>query len=530
MRQKEIYLERLMPPNEVLPECMPEFIQRHNLHAYFKEIKNHETYMPNTNYEIPERVFWVFPVSLGIAVNPVYTLDYMIADSIMHAFFDCAWYLKEDASEKLDAIEIRVNGIVAGYYILEKESFILSDWTHNSATVKIADYVFTKLMNDLHITPIRSDTDNRPKFFIKLGADPEFEVLNDLNEIVSASQYLHCHHLSTETPIGVDGCDRIVEFRPEPASTPEDIVCNIAELMSQFYSEYRTDLSAEGDTYAIGSHIHVSISDTEDGPPHVLRITDGLVNLFADFLGRPFRTFNGKARGGYDQLDAFRTNEHGFEYRALPAGVLTNPRMALYVFKITKGLMEFYLNNIGARVRYNSNPGVNEYVKMVGLSPEEYYEFVNLIRDGWRYDRYNIIGAWIGENVKEKIKNAPTSFRPIIWFKDEWLSIIKNYMMERLIKRMTEEKIIMPLVLFGISGDRGNVCTIDVTHPGANTITKIDLTNFPQYANDLANKRSIPVGISRNIRMYTMEGDIEFIDLNFLVEDIINYAKSVGGQ
>ena len=524
MRTIEIVPAPLFYNGETLAEALPEVVEQLNLKKYFKIIKNHYVVrsVDGTGFNVPENALIIFPESMGINVKSVKELSfYYDKDVIPYMFFDKGWYnMPPETSEPAEVWTINVNNQLAGYYFPDKRSLLLSDWTHNLSCASVAIDIMPILFKEINLGPITEKME-KPKYIITLGADPEFEMLDEENEVVCASVYLKEKHNSVYTQIGTDGHDSTLEFRPSPATSPEEMIRNISLLMKEFYNEYRTDISAQGDDEAIGFHIHIGIMEAESKTLLDINVTSELIRMFSDFLGKPLRHLNGSARGSYDQVNSYRKNEHGFEYRALSGSILSSPKLTYYCFKIARGIIETYLENIGNKLTYKIPLGQEDYENICGLTKEEYYDFVSISNSMWQIDKYNIIGAWIGEGLKEEISNAPEIkeiSKPIIWFKDEWNINVKLFLKNSLEPLLEDLDITIPITLFGINGARGYVSTIPID--GCNLIS---IAEFPNYHSDLVQGRTIPIGIPKAIRSNSPEYSHEA--LNNVVDGIINYLK-----
>jgi hypothetical protein len=98
-------------------------------------------------------------------------------------------------------------------------------------------------------------------------------------------------------------------------------------------------LSVQGDTYALGGHIHIGSSN--DLVVQVLKNeVERFVEVLDDFVGRVLLPTSGRARGSYARLGSYELKSYGWEYRTPPASYYADLEMVRIVFKLTKGLVE----------------------------------------------------------------------------------------------------------------------------------------------------------------------------------------------
>jgi hypothetical protein len=260
---------------------------------------------------------------------------------------------------------------------------------------------------------------------ITLGGDPEFEVIDD-GEVVPASSLSIFRDGDIYDPVGTDGVSHTAEIRPDAACSPEEYVENFLGLVEEVKEE-GVLLSVQGDTYALGGHIHI-------GSPNynVVQVLQGEVERFVqvldDFIGRVLLPTSGRARGGYAYLGAYELKDYGWEYRTPPSSFYADIEMVRITYKLTKGLVEFLLHEgkISYEVLEDGRAKEEEYLRFLTEEESEYFlsfpekwtrgEIIPLVpmgeipqvlftfRDEWDDDKAGVF--------KEALRDLPVS-RPV---------------------------------------------------------------------------------------------------------------------
>lgn len=161
-----------------------------------------------------------------------------------------------------------------------------------------------------------------------IGADPEFALLNNKNQLVPASKFLDSH---PSLHIGADALlyrgevlYPLVELRPSPRKNPDHLVAQIKSLLQEAAS-YITDhdlrwlagaMPAQG--VALGGHIHFS----------GITLTSRLLRLLDLMIAIPLASIEDPAGRGryrrYGSLGDYRLQSHGgFEYRTPPSWLVS---------------------------------------------------------------------------------------------------------------------------------------------------------------------------------------------------------------
>lgn len=187
-----------------------------------------------------------------------------------------------------------------------------------------------------------------------IGADPEFILFNENNEIVRANNIL-----SYNGPIGSDGA--MAEIRPKPAISPEELVNNIKILLEDdkyvssikmyrwvagcYYKDSNRD-------YPIGGHIHIGnpiqvsridINKREDFFNSFNKIIDELlsipmIKIDGTNMGRARRTEC--VMGKYGYFGEFRTCNGRLEHRTLSGMWLMHPVLSTLVLGTMKAIID----------------------------------------------------------------------------------------------------------------------------------------------------------------------------------------------
>jgi hypothetical protein len=207
---------------------------------------------------------------------------------------------------------------------------------------------------------------------ITLGGDPEFEVICD-GEVVPASDLFIFRDGGTHSPIGTDGVSHTAELRPDAAYSPEEYVENFLALVEEV-KETDVLLSVQGDTYALGGHIHVG-SPNNNVVQVLQEEVERFVQVLDDFVGRVLLPTSGRSRGGYARLGEYETKDYGWEYRTPPASFYADTEMIRIVYKLTKGIVEFLLKEgeISYEVLEDGRAKPEEYLRFLTEEEAEYF-------------------------------------------------------------------------------------------------------------------------------------------------------------
>jgi hypothetical protein len=209
-------------------------------------------------------------------------------------------------------------------------------------------------------------------FTLTLGGDPEFEAYVD-GEIVPAVDIPIFRKGGYDGPIGLDGAWCTAELRPDAAYSEEEYVENFLALAKRV-KEYGVLLSVQGDTYALGGHIHIGSPN-----PFVSRaLREGahsFIQALDDFVGRVLLPTSGKARGEYKCLGAYEVKRYGWEYRTPPSSFYADLEVVRITYKLVRNLVETLLREreLSYEVLANGRVKPEEYLRFLTQEEAEYF-------------------------------------------------------------------------------------------------------------------------------------------------------------
>jgi len=280
------------------------------------------------------------------------------------------------------------------------------------------------------------------KISITLGGDPEFEVIWE-GEVVPADSLLIFRDGDTYDPIGTDGVSHTAELRPDAAYSEEEYVENFLGLLEEVKEE-GVLLSVQGDTYALGGHIHIGSPDE-----YIVQVLQDEVERFVqvldDFVGRVLLPTSGRARGSYKRLGAYELKPYGWEYRTPPASYYADLEMVRITFKLVKGLVETLLREgeLSYEVLEDGRAAPKEYLRF--LTPQEAEHFLSFPE------------KWAKGEIIPLVPMG--DIPPVLFtFRDEWdedkLRVFKEALKDLPVRRPIR------LVLYGLAQRRGDVFAI----------------------------------------------------------------------
>jgi hypothetical protein len=160
-----------------------------------------------------------------------------------------------------------------------------------------------------------------------IGCDPEL-VLRKNGKFVSASNYY-----KKNASFGLDGCNSIAELRPGYSESPIDLTAKI-KIILEYGHEKHPELEMFAghyqDSYPIGGHIHLSCQPKPKLIDSLDTVLYSLSNVIDDKEQRTARE-----NSGYGKISAYRTKEHGMEYRT-PGSWCLSPSVTLVTLTLTK--------------------------------------------------------------------------------------------------------------------------------------------------------------------------------------------------
>ena len=203
-----------------------------------------------------------------------------------------------------------------------------------------------KIRRDIWISDDINDT--------VIGADPEFLLFDQENNIIRANNVLSYHG-----PLGCDGA--MAEVRPKPAISPEALTENIRVLLAdnQYTNSIKNYRWVAGcyfkdnnRDYPIGGHIHIG------NPVKIARISpDRRGDFFKSFnkiidelLSIPMIKIDGADQGGarrigctmgkYGYFGELRTDKGRLEHRTLSGMWLMHPVLSTLVLGTVKAIID----------------------------------------------------------------------------------------------------------------------------------------------------------------------------------------------
>ncbi len=205
-------------------------------------------------------------------------------------------------------------------------------------------------LRDKDISSLIDEFDNMfncKKREVKLGADPEFMIINSrTGKLVSASYFFPVQ--------GIVGCDNIrlpnrqqrpvAELRPKPDRSPMQLIANLRYALTRASSmaPYNNVKWVAGSQpvagYSIGGHIHFSNVDLNTA---LIRALDNYVGLLVFMIEKPHTAARRRKKYGF--LGDYREKDYGgFEYRT-PGSWLISQKIATAVICLAKIVASNYL-------------------------------------------------------------------------------------------------------------------------------------------------------------------------------------------
>ncbi len=213
---------------------------------------------------------------------------------------------------------------------------------------------------------------------ILLGGDPEFEVVDALSgEVIPAGDVdlFEEGGERSSSVVGTDGCSDIAEIRPRACETPEEYVREVRSILEFIKKKNRwIELSMEGNTYALGGHIHVGTKNAFVRETLQVNVRV-FIEALDDFIGKLLLPTSGAARGRYAVLSAYEEKPHGWEYRTPPASIYGDFEVLRITYKLTKGLVEKLLREgeISYYVGKGGIPPFDEYLAFLTEEEARYF-------------------------------------------------------------------------------------------------------------------------------------------------------------
>lgn len=225
-----------------------------------------------------------------------------------------------------------------------------------------------------------------------IGCDPEL-VLRKNGKFVSASNYY-----KKNASFGLDGCNSIAELRPGYSESPIDLTAKI-KIILEYGHEKHPELEMYAghyqDSYPIGGHIHLSCQPKPKLIDSLDTVLYSLSNVIDDKEQRTARE-----NSGYGKISAYRTKEHGMEYRT-PGSWCLSPSVTLVTLTLTKltalAVTEDDINLKEMKSTMGSNCFLRKLRTFLKTIPDDCVEGLNeldiLIRKNLNWNQ-NILPNW----------------------------------------------------------------------------------------------------------------------------------------
>ncbi len=364
-------------------------------------------------------------IYLSLDADEMLLTNSSIFDMINSADLSCNSINPITTSDLENAVLLKYNHsnstqYVIGYYFPKINCLSLCDLSHNSKGVRLFNNFFWKQIKDvLGLKPIldkHHKKSNKIEILAEtVGSDPEFEIYNNYNDVMSADDVVAG---DTSDPIGVDGNSSVCEFRPKPGKNGMELADNLMSLINEFddrYGPYK--LKVSGNRLAIGSHIHLGLNKSllnKFSRNQVLSLctaaTDRIENIYKKMLDIVYNT-NGSARGEYSYNRPFELKHYGFEYRLSPASVHLIPNVYALYAQSLKSLFN-------VKTEKDTNDILNIAKPAISYFAEHWNDIKNLSvndvwlnKDGIAYDyekrtlSVSFRDSW-GSNQKNWVRNA----------------------------------------------------------------------------------------------------------------------------
>ena len=318
--------------------------------------------------------------------------------------------------QNLDAITFYYNynskKVIFAIWLLDSKRLIMrnnpgNEYIVESRILKLCSSFTEYFYSDEHIKEVEKEAKRINKDFLdgsvfSIGGDPEFELLNAATvhenifpNIVSARK-MGIVSTSPDATIGADGSGSQVELRPEAVTfgindDPEEVANMFIEktsnVLSRYASIYNHNISAYGQFYSLGHHIHL-------GSAYKLLPDQSFLYLLDRLIGQPLGKLNTNPRisSRYNKLSAYETKSYGFEYRT-PTGVWSHPILTKFVVKIiVKAIQTIATTGLEFDNYYDT---LNTLLKKLGFSDDFIAQYVNYI-DYFEpaHTRVDVLGNW----------------------------------------------------------------------------------------------------------------------------------------
>jgi hypothetical protein len=468
MTRRTINTEKLTPIINDHGGALQELVNYAELSKYFKRVSMNALRLS----EIQEDTLYVYgSVSLfDLKVEgKVNVMARTVKAPAVFYLFPKLYSQTGEALQKkeLKVIELQVNNALVGYYVSEKNAAIVGDWAHVRSCAIVAGAVWPKFAKELELKTRESwlEAKKRLPYDVDIGCDPEFEIVDESGQIISANAYLKREHISTSSTsrIGVDHAGGPMEIRPKPGA-PAEVAEDIEKIFVEFNKIYPTaELSASSSMMSVGGHIHIGFKKNKMA--QAVTPPTGLMKLLDMFIGHPLYVTNGDRRrnGSYGSMGDYETKTYGFEYRTPPSTYMQDKTMTTIVFKVAKGIVESYMAQ--GKLVFETElvegneyevPTKEAYMSIAGLTEDEYNYFTKFIKE-WPTKRGDmVLTHWLPAGSVKKVNAVSVAFV------DQWY-VENRKEMTKMVRELLEElKLDIKVEFFGLASNRGYVNSFEM--------------------------------------------------------------------
>lgn len=374
----------------------------------------------------------------------------------------------EEDSAGLNAIKFcNTDGkCVAVWIIPVKHLIVYNEDTSENIYYQIIKFIYYSLKEFFTSNEAKEERRNALNSLIQelltenifsLGGDPEFEVIdtsrvveNKVPAIIQARD-ISLSSTDPEEQIGSDSTTWQVELRPTPVtfsinSDPEEVADACIREAEKVFSKYSSSnqqlLSAFGQYYFLGHHIHI-------GSLLVLKPIKKFVQILDVLIGIPLRKLETEVRklSRFGKDGDVETKRYGFEYRT-PNAVWAHPNLLRFVVKILVKLIQKIASKEGLVF---SEPSRESIMRAIGFDEAFISDFDREIQLHVDPDeRIDVLGNWAVKKsfpsiswkfpykVREILLDAKSKLKPVF--------LVSKDLKARMIFPFGKEKLLEPQI------------------------------------------------------------------------------------
>lgn len=350
-------------------------------------------------------------------------------------------------------------------------------------------------------------TDNIKLPKVMIGSDPEFNLFK-YGSPVPANDYISDEHRRNE--IGLDGHSFTGELRPKPGTAFEHFrnLKKIIQKLNKRTLKNSCGVDVIGNYEPLGFHVHLSFPYFSGSKS---RLYNAVVQLMDELLGKKFYPLNGEARNdnNYGTLSSYRTQDHGMEYRTLPAICYQTPQIARIVFKVSQKIATYCLKN------YRNHKAMqfiisNKNIFLKKFLTDKQYNYFNDFIEKYKNTAYR-------DREQGRMLSYWMKSRKLI---DEVVNIFfasKDYTQrerQRIISLLKETPNNPNVYFFGLKQSKGNAIYVDWLYHNWN----------PLFVGNMFNLRNIK---KIKIKSYDLTNIKLIIGLNVNTREQLNFYSGV---